>query len=75
MAEQGIQFLTEADIYAIHERAIDEHGGGEGVIDANAIRSAVGQVLLICKYEQGDECDIAAAYLWYLASQQGFRDE
>jgi death-on-curing protein len=74
-SNQSIIFLTFDDVCEIHERGILEFGYGQlGFIDENAVRSAAAQpeVGADGKYFHKFPAGMAAAYLFYLANQQGF---
>src|SRR5688572_26984094 len=71
-----IDFLSLEDVLDIHARVLAKYGGGDGIIDPNVIASAVAQpsLTMFGRYLHEDITHMAAAYLWHLASQQGFRD-
>ncbi|MFT3786667.1 MAG: Fic family protein [Tepidisphaeraceae bacterium] len=72
-----IEFLTFEDVCEIHDRALREFGEGEfGFLDENAVRSAAGQPEAAVQghYFHEFPAGMAAAYLYYLANQQGFRN-
>ena len=72
----GIQFLSVDELLAIHQRGIEEHGGGPGLRDRGLLESAAampyaqfgGQFL-------HDELPaMAAAYLFHLCKNHPFVD-
>ena len=70
-----IEFLTFEDVCAIHDRGLLEFGeGAPGFIDENVVRSAAGQpeASVRGQYMHAFPAGMAAAYLFFLASQQGF---
>lgn len=70
-----IQFLSFEDVCEIHDRGLIEFGEGiGGFIDVNVVRSAVAQpqASVFRKYMYEFPAGMAAAYLYFLASQQGF---
>lgn len=71
----GIEFLSFADICAIHDRALAEFGEGlPGFLDEHTVRSAAGQAeaSVSGRYFHRFPAGMAAAYLYYLTNQQGF---
>jgi death-on-curing protein len=73
MSEIAYDFLTWEDILAIHEEQLALHGGLEGVLDRGAIESCLAQAQWALQYG-GDIADMAAAYLYHFAVNQGFVD-
>ena len=70
-----IEFVSFEDVCAIHDRGLAEFGeGAPGFIDENVVRSAAGQAeaSLYGKYMHVFPAGMAAAYLFFLARQQGF---
>lgn len=67
--------LTET-VLAIHDRQIDDHGGGAGTRDYGLIDSAVNRPFSIAAYDetQYDVFDLAAAYGFALVKNHGFHD-
>jgi len=73
--ELEIEFLTFEDICAIHDRALEQFGHGlPGFLSENSVRSAAAQpeAAMFGKYFHEFPAGMAAAYLYYLANQQGF---
>jgi death on curing protein len=67
-------WITAPTIYALHERQVDLFGGRQGVLDANAIESALSRPINKWHYEDADWATRAAAYLCGFAQKQGFAD-
>lgn len=69
-------FLTFDDILEIHARVLLEHGGADGILNRNVIESAIAQPFASMggQFLHSDITLMAAAYLYHLASQQGFQD-
>src|SRR5437016_3974600 len=70
-----IEFLTFEDVCAIHDRGLLEFGeGAPGFVDENVVRSAAGQAEASVRgqYMHAFPAGMAAAYLFFLARQQGF---
>ena len=61
-------------VYAIHDRQLSEHGGGQGVRDQGAIESAMARPRNLTAYGEPDVAALAAAYAFGLARNHGFVD-
>src|SRR5487761_1180390 len=61
-------------LYAVHDRQVSEHGGLEGVSDANALEFAMARPQNQAAYEEPDAAALAAAYAFGLATNHGFAD-
>lgn len=75
MHEEPIDFLTFDDVCEIHDRALAEFGQGlPGFLSEPVVRSAAAQPEAGArgKYFHEFPAGMAAAYLYYLAKQQGF---
>lgn len=73
--EEEIEFLTFEDVCEIHDRALAEFGlGMAGFMSEHAVRSAAAQAEAgtLGQYFHEFPAGMAAAYLYYLANQQGF---
>ncbi len=68
------RWLSPEVVYAIHDRQLAEHGGQEGVRDADAIASALARPQNKAVYGQSDIADLAAAYAYGLSKNHGFID-
>ena len=60
--------------FAIHDVQIAEHGGSDGVRDANAIESALMRPVNLSLYAEPEAADLAASYAYGLAKNHGFVD-
>jgi death-on-curing protein len=60
--------------YAIHDRQLAEHGGGEGVRDAGLVASALARPQNLAAYGEPDAAAVAAAYAFGLCRNHGFID-
>jgi len=61
-------------VFAIHDRQLAEHGGGEGIRDRGAIESALARPQNLASYEDPDAASLAAAYAFGLCRNHGFVD-
>lgn len=61
-------------VFAIHDRQLAEHGGGDGIRDPGAIESALAHPVNLASYSDPDAADLAAAYVYSLAKNHGFID-
>lgn len=68
------RWLAPQIVYAIHDRQLSEHGGGQGVRDAGAIESALARPRNLAAYGAPDAAALAAAYAYGLARNHGFVD-
>lgn len=69
------QWLTEAMLLAIHAQQIERFGGAHGVLDQNAVLSALARPIHGLAYGgTADLADLAATYLVGFTRSQGFRD-
>jgi len=67
-------WLDLADIVAVHDRQLAEHGGGSGVRDITLLESALARPVNVWNYEQGDPAALAAAYAFGIARNHPFVD-
>ena len=70
-----IEFLTFEDVCAIHDRGLADYGeGAPGMLAEHSIRSAAAQpeAGIDGHYFHEFPAGMAAAYLYFLANQQGF---
>ncbi len=66
---------VSADVaYAIHERQLAEHGGLDGVRDANSVESALARPCNLAVYESPEAAALAASYAAGIARNHGFSD-
>lgn len=61
-------------VYAIHDRQLSEHGGGQGVRDQGVIESALARPQNLAAYGEPNAAALAAAYAFGLARNHGFVD-
>lgn len=72
---QEPRWITEPTLLAIHAQQIERYGGAHGVIDPNAVLSALARPIHRWHYEEAaDLADLAAAYLVGFGRSQGFKD-
>ena len=65
----------EKTIFDLHDRNIDEFGGGHGIRDINVIKSAIATPKDLALYEpKSDAADLAARYAYHLVKNHGFMD-
>ncbi len=68
------RWVSDAIVFAVHDRQIAEHGGLDGVRDEGAILSALNRPVQIANYEDPDAARLAAAYAYGIARNHGFLD-
>lgn len=73
-ADQEWRWLTPELVYAIHDRQLAEHGGGEGIRDRGLIESALARPRNLAMYDHPDAADLAAAYICGVVKNHGFVD-
>jgi len=61
-------------LYAVHDRQLTEHGGGEGVRDRGLIDSALARPQNLAAYDTPDAAAITASYAFGLCRNHGFVD-
>ena len=63
-------------VYAVHDKQLAEHGGLSGVRDLNAVELALNRAPNLDAYGNplADVADLAAAYVYGLATSHGFSD-
>ena len=71
-----IDWLTTADVLAIHDQLIAEHGGADGIRDVTLLESALSRPQQLSAYGQPkpDMAALAAAYAFGIAKNQAFVD-
>jgi death-on-curing protein len=71
-----IDWLTTADVLAIHDQLIAEHGGADGIRDINLLASALARPQQLFAYGQPkpDMAALAAAYAFGIAKNHAFAD-
>jgi len=73
-AMKNWRWVEPAVIYAVHDRQLSEHGGSEGIRNADGIESALARPRNLAAYGTPDASDLAAAYAFGLAKNHGFMD-
>lgn len=70
------QWIQSVTVYAVHDKQLALHGGLGGVRDLNVIESAINRApdLDASGDPRPDAADLAAAYLYGLATSHGFSD-
>ncbi len=68
------RWLAEAEILAIHERLLADHGGLAGVRDEGLLKSALDRPRNLFAYEKPSIFDLAAAYAYGIAKNHPFLD-
>jgi death on curing protein len=71
-----IDWLTTADVLAIHDQLIAEHGGADGIRDINLLASALARPQQLFAYGESepDITALAAAYPFGIAKNHAFVD-
>jgi death on curing protein len=71
-----IDWLIGADVLAIHDQLIAEHGGADGIRDINLLASALARPQQLFAYGQPepDMAALAAAYAFGIAKNHAFVD-
>ena len=71
-----IDWLTSADVLAIHDQLIAEHGGADGIRDVTLLESALSRPQQLSAYGQPkpDMAALAAAYAFGIAKNHAFAD-
>ena len=73
-AMKNWRWVEPAVIYAVQDRQLSEHGGSEGIRNADGIESALARPQNPAEYGAPDASDLAAAYAFGLARNHGFMD-
>ena len=73
-AMKNWRWVEPAVIYAVQDRQLSEHGGSEGIRNADGIESALARPRNLAAYGTPDASDLAAAYAFGLAKNHGFMD-
>ena len=68
------RWISPEVLYAIHDRQIAEHGGGEGVRDRGLIESALARPQNLAADAAADAAALAVAYAFGLCRNHGFAD-
>ncbi len=67
-------WILEETVYALHQRQLAEHGGGEGIRDQGLLESALNAPKNKFHYENADLPELAASYAFSLAKNHPFVD-
>ena len=73
-AMKNWRWVEPAVIYAVQDRQLSEHGGSEGIRNADGIESALARPRNLAASGAPDASDLAAAYASGLAENHGFMD-
>jgi len=68
------RWVTRAQLDAIHQAQLSEHGGSSGVRDEGLLESALNRARNKFAYGESDLSVLAAAYAFGLAKNHGFID-
>lgn len=70
------QWVQRDTVFAVHDKQLAVHGGLGGIRDLNAVESALNraQHLDACGNPPPDAADLAAAYIYGIATGHGFSD-
>lgn len=70
------QWVQRDVVFAVHDKQLAVHGGLSGVRDLNAVESAIERARNLDAYGNPtpDAADLAAAYLYGIATSHGFSD-
>jgi len=70
-----IEFLTWEQLLELHEEQLRQFGGQAGFIDEGVVRSVLSRAQFSLQYNADcDLADLAADYMFGLATTQGFMD-
>lgn len=69
-------WVSPSVVYAVHDKQLAEHGDLSGVRDLNAVELALNRASNLDAYANPppDVADLAAAYMFGLATSHGFSD-
>lgn len=68
------RWLTEAEVCAIHDRQLAEHGGSAGLLDPGLLKSALDRPKNLYAYEAGTILQLAASYAFGITKNHPFND-
>lgn len=70
------QWVQRETVFAIHDKQLAVHGGLAGIKDLNAVESALHRAQNLDAYGHPppDAADLAAAYIYGIATSHGFSD-
>lgn len=70
------QWVQRDTVFAVHDKQLAVHGGLAGIRDLNAVESALNRAQNLDAYGNPppDVADLAAAYIYGIATSHGFSD-
>ena len=70
------QWIQRETVFAVHDKQLAVHGGLAGMRDLNAVESALNRAQNLDAYGNPppDVADLAAAYIYGIATSHGFSD-
>lgn len=70
------QWVRRDTLFAVHDKQLAVHGGLDGIRDLNALESALNRAQNLTAYGKPapDVADLAAAYIYGIATSHGFSD-
>jgi death on curing protein len=70
------QWVRRDTVFAVHDKQLAVHGGLDGIRDLNAVESALNRAQNLIAYGKPppDVADLAAAYIYGIATSHGFSD-
>ncbi len=68
------RWLSPEVVFAVHDRQLAEHGGGDGLRDIGLVESALARPQNLAAYGAPDAAALAAAYAYGLEKNHGFVD-
>ena len=70
------QWVQRETVFAVHDKQLAVHGGLAGIKDLNAVESALYRAQNLDAYGNPppDAADLAAAYIYGIATSHGFSD-
>ena len=68
------KWVTRAQIEAVHDRQLAEHGGGTGIRDEGLLESALARPQNLLHYGEPDAADLAASLAFGIARNHPFID-
>ncbi len=70
-----VEFVTWDEVLELHRHQLAVYGGQEGFIDESVVHSALSRPQFALQYDaDADMADLAADYMYGLATTQGFMD-
>jgi len=68
------RWIAPEVVYAIHDRQLSEHSGGQGLRDPGALESALARPMNLAAYGEPDAAALAAAYAFGIVRNHAFVD-